>query len=240
MHNEQNWRNRVELSLDNRQVFLLFFASAVVIGLVFALGVVVGKRYQPEELMAGASSDPLAMLDQLGQDPQEDELTFHETLSSGKAKPAAQARRPAEEPDPLEPVDQPDAESPAAAPKAPAPPKPAPAAAPPARPAAPAVIKDSGKKTMAKAAKVAAPEAKQGASSYTLQLSSFQERAEADRFMEKLKAAGLSPYLTPANIPGRGVWYRVRLGDYASWEKALEAKQEFERAQQIIAYVMKR
>ena len=46
-------------------------------------------------------------------------------------------------------------------------------------------------------------------------------------------------YLVPTTIPGRGVWFRVRLGHYSSWDTALTAKQEFERKQKIIAYVAK-
>ena len=74
---------------------------------------------------------------------------------------------------------------------------------------------------------------------FTLQLSSFQDRAEADQFTEKLRKEGLKPYLLPTRIPGRGVWYRVRLGHYKNWEQAVAAKQGFERKQRLIAYVAK-
>ena len=42
----ERWKDRVELSLDNRQVFFLFFGSAVAACLIFALGVMVGKRLE--------------------------------------------------------------------------------------------------------------------------------------------------------------------------------------------------
>jgi cell division protein FtsN len=42
-----------------------------------------------------------------------------------------------------------------------------------------------------------------------------------------------------ADIPGRGVWYRVRVGDFASQKAALDAKSELERKLHIIAYVTK-
>jgi cell division septation protein DedD len=55
--------------------------------------------------------------------------------------------------------------------------------------------------------------------------------------MDKLRQAGLKPYMTSTTIPGRGVWYRVRLGHFRSWDEALAAKQSFEKQQKLIAYV---
>ena len=40
------WRDKLELRLDNRQVFFLFFGSAVVACMLFILGVLVGKRIE--------------------------------------------------------------------------------------------------------------------------------------------------------------------------------------------------
>ncbi len=45
--------------------------------------------------------------------------------------------------------------------------------------------------------------------------------------------------MTPTSIPGRGVWFRVRLGHFKSWDAALNAKQDFEKQQKLIAYVSK-
>jgi cell division septation protein DedD len=75
------------------------------------------------------------------------------------------------------------------------------------------------------------------AGNFVLQLSSFQSRAEADAFQAELRAAGWSSYVVQASVPGKGVWYRVRLGNYASWREAVEAKEKFERKQGKIAYV---
>jgi len=38
-HNAERWRDKIELRLDNRQVFFLFFGSAVVACMLFVLGV---------------------------------------------------------------------------------------------------------------------------------------------------------------------------------------------------------
>jgi DedD protein len=252
MKEAQRWQSRIELSLDNRQIFLLFFASAVVVSLVFALGVVVGRRLDRQPARS-TTTDPLALLDQMGQESGEDSLTFHETLGNDKPVPAAQPRSDAGAAPGV---------TPKAEPARPAPEPPRPAAKPEPKPAtgvkalaekllpkAPAVVAaapaDAGKKELGKPKKQprepAAPAEAKGDedATYTLQLSSFQEKREAELFMKKLREGGLSPYMTPTTIPGRGVWYRVRLGKYKSWDDALTAKQTFEKTQKIIAYVSK-
>jgi DedD protein len=258
MKDEKPWSSQVELSLDNRQIFLLFFASAVLLSLVFALGVVVGKRMDGVPSRPSAT-DPLALLDQMGGD-EADDLSYQQALSpTAAAKPAvapaaaaapapaapaapAAAPAPAARPAPVPAVV---AAKPAAPPQppqakpAPAKPAPGPDKAKPAKPKAVAAADDgaAGKDKAGKPKKEASSEAGDG--SYTLQLSSFQEKREAETFMEKLRQTGLKPYMTPTNIPGRGVWYRVRLGHFKSWDDALSAKQNFEKQQKIIAYVSK-
>ena len=39
-------------------------------------------------------------------------------------------------------------------------------------------------------------------------------------------------------IPGRGLWYRVRVGDYVSAKDAIAAKAGFEKQHNVIAYVV--
>src|SRR6187455_2273274 len=59
-----HWRDKIELRLDNRQVFFLFFGSAVVACMLFVLGVMVGKRIESRgQAQAPELSDPLAALD---------------------------------------------------------------------------------------------------------------------------------------------------------------------------------
>ena len=40
-----------------------------------------------------------------------------------------------------------------------------------------------------------------------------------------------------SEIPGKGTWYRVRVGDYASAKDAIAAKDSFEKKHNVIAYV---
>lgn len=49
---------------------------------------------------------------------------------------------------------------------------------------------------------------------YYLQAGSFQSPADADNQKAKLAVIGLDSSVEPANVPDKGVWYRVRLGPY--------------------------
>jgi cell division protein FtsN len=108
-------------------------------------------------------------------------------------------------------------ESPAAAPK------PAPA------PAAPATKKV--------ASPTAGPaETPKGKGRFTLQLGSFPDRAEAEAFSQRFGAQGA--YVIASDIPGKGTWFRVRVGDYGSAKEAIDAKAAFEKQHNVIAYVV--
>ena len=248
MKDEHRLRDRVELSLDNRQVFLLFLASAIVIALVFALGVVVGKRLTPE-VASKAPSDPLALLDQVGgAAASDDELTFSDALTRAK-KTSADAAAAGQSSPAADESTEPDPGNPAA-PAAVDKPEPKHAQAKleralaKVRKARGAGARGGNKDGVSAATpgkrskhKGAAQAKADDGGSYTLQLSSFQDRREAEQFMSKLRAAGHSPRMVPTELPGRGIWYRVRVGSYRSWDEALAAKTDFEKRQQIIAYV---
>ena len=63
------YKDKVEVSLDGRQIFYLFFGGAVIVGLVFVLGVLVGRRVEArghvDRARTHAAADPLAALDRL-------------------------------------------------------------------------------------------------------------------------------------------------------------------------------
>src|SRR6516165_5597114 len=89
MRDLERWKDKVELSLDGRQIFFLFFGSAVAACLVFVLGVLVGKRLEARALALTPApvEDPLAALDQLGEADDADEgLTFHKALTQDGAQ----------------------------------------------------------------------------------------------------------------------------------------------------------
>jgi len=50
--------------------------------------------------------------------------------------------------------------------------------------------------------------------SYFLQAGSFPNPADADSLKAKLALMGMEANVEPANVAGKGTWYRVRLGPY--------------------------
>lgn len=262
MKESRKWKDGVELFLDNRQIFLLFFSSAVVLSLVFALGVVVGKR-TTDRPAAKPATDPLALLDQMGgEDKLDENLTFNEALSpKKKSGERADAQLKPKEDEAAGKLSEPRPVQ-----KVPRSPKDEPKKRTASRKTAPKerLARSDGKRSMkqgkseqvkAKVAKIKIQKAsaktqkasensekteETGQGEYSLQLSSFQDKREAELFMAKLREGGMKPFMILAKIPGRGAWYRVRLGSYRSWDEALQAKQTFEREQKIIAYVARK
>ena len=274
MRDLDRWKDKVEISLDGRQIFFLFFGTAVAASLIFVVGVLIGKRIEARALALQPApiEDPLAALDQLGDADEADEgLTFHKALAPAKAERPAVESKKIEKPAPVE-AKKVEPKSPPMAPR-PMAPKPVVAVAddkaddddgsdvkPGVEPKPEAKIdaKLDAKKAEAprplpapprpQALPAARPQVVQQpaakkpdatAAHFTLQLSAFPDKADAEEFMRKIQSAGYKPFLVASEIPGKGVFYRVRVGDYGSRQSAVDAKSEFERKQRIIAYVAK-
>ena len=74
MREMHKWKDKVELSLDNRQIFFLFFGLSVIGCFVFALGIMTGRRLQWEpgqQAAAIGNEDSLARLDEIEDDTDE-------------------------------------------------------------------------------------------------------------------------------------------------------------------------
>lgn len=230
------YKDKIEVSLDGRQIFYLFFGGAVVACLVFVLGVMVGRRLEARghvDKVAGTSAarDPLAALDRMGSDGT---MTFPSALSGSggptaavdreiaamrarKKELAAEAAKPtAVKPEAVKP----DAVKPEAA--------------------KPTAVKPEAVKPEAAKPEAPKPEAPRSVDAakakFTLQLSAFQDQAEAEAFLSTVKSAGYGAYVTAAEVDGKQ-FYRVRLGNYATYDDAVAAKAEFEKKVPKIAYV---
>src|SRR4051794_2654538 len=96
----ERWKDKIEVRLDNRQVFFLFFGSALVACLLFILGVIVGKRLESRgKAVAPEIEDPLALLDKVAASPRtgpEPPPAIPKVLfgASGAAKQSAPAPKP--------------------------------------------------------------------------------------------------------------------------------------------------
>ncbi len=51
---------------------------------------------------------------------------------------------------------------------------------------------------------------------YTVQVASVKDVRDADRLVAKLKKKGFRAYRAIGKVPGKGIWYRVRVGEYKS------------------------
>jgi cell division septation protein DedD len=55
---------------------------------------------------------------------------------------------------------------------------------------------------------------------YTIQAASVRVAGDADKLVAKLKDQGFPAYRAIGKIPGKGIWYRVRIGEYNSRAEA--------------------
>lgn len=62
--------------------------------------------------------------------------------------------------------------------------------------------------------------------SYFVQAGSFQNPADADNLKAKIALLGLEANVEPADIAGKGVWYRVRLGPYTRIDEINRIRQQ--------------
>jgi cell division septation protein DedD len=292
MRDAHRMKEKLDVSLDNRQIVSLLIAGIIVMGAVFVLGVVVGKKLAGNAQTA-AAPDLLSALDANAQALQqaretESPLTFQDELTKRTASepskpgtvtvaipPPAPKPKPVEQPKPTEAASaQADATEPTSAPtdedyapttttaQKPAEPK---VAEP--KPAAPKAEPKPVETKVAESKPAPAPgkvepaptptrTAPQGAGlkeaiaratqrpteavpggAFTLQLSAFQNRPEAERFAGKLRDRGYAPFIISAEVPGKGTWYRVRMGSFASKEAASRYLTDFKRETQLQAFV---
>jgi len=78
-------------------------------------------------------------------------------------------------------------------------------------------MRDSAKQ----AAKPGAPK-----ESYFLQAGSFPNPSDADNLKARLALMGMEANVEPANVAGKGVWYRVRLGPYTRVDEINRVRQQ--------------
>jgi cell division septation protein DedD len=73
---------------------------------------------------------------------------------------------------------------------------------------------------------------------YQLQVSSFKTQPEADAFAAALRRRGHKAYVEPAQVKGRGLWYRVRIGPFKYKHSAVVYRQEFEQKERIVTFIV--
>lgn len=216
MRNMRDANNRYEFQLDNKQIVILFAGMVIILILAFTLGTWYGRNLyamkagsqgepatavalaegdsaEPAPLSARAPKKPLleagATLEAGGTEGQEKQALMEE-LNAQKLPPAktAAAGKPGKNP-----------------PKKGEPAKTAQAETPAPEKAAPAVTK----------AAPPPPPAPVSSGRYTIQIAASQNKADADALVAKLREKRYEAYTVKADIPGKGTFYRVRIGHYA-------------------------
>jgi cell division septation protein DedD len=64
---------------------------------------------------------------------------------------------------------------------------------------------------------------------YTIQAASVRDAKDADRLIQKLKKGGYPAYRAIGKIPGNGIWFRVRIGEYKSKSEAQSVMKKLEK-----------
>jgi cell division septation protein DedD len=82
----------------------------------------------------------------------------------------------------------------------------------------------------------AAPAGREGG--FQLQVSSFRTQNEADTFSGQLRARGHKAYVVEAHVPGRGTWYRVRIGPFTSQHAAASYRSGFEGREHVVPFIV--
>jgi DedD protein len=241
MRDEHRFREKIELSLENRQVRAIAFVAVLFLGAAFTVGVLVGKRLALRAAVP-ASLDDLEALDAqarpapvrasppptgraeitrpgTGDDPARAGPT---TSVTARVRDSVASPVPLPPPDPPAP---PPARS-AAVRTIPAPP-PAISVAPPAR---------TAQVTAPQTGVLPAPPPDVG--KFTVQVGATQDRMEAREMVSRASKGGLHPYVAEARLAGRGLWYRVRLGAFADRAVADQYRRDVERELRMPAVVM--
>jgi DedD protein len=185
------------------KIFIIPVGVALMVGFFF-LGYTVGK-YQSKSSTSGEVAQPLPEVSS-GTGTQKEEFTFYKTLTDNtdktvsidlKAKPAKEEIKP---------------EKQHAAPKEkrieikvekeePSPVKP--------KQAASYQPQTSAKNESAKAFTGVKLR-------YTVQTASYQEKEMAEDEVRRLKKRGYAAFISSSQLPGKGIWYRVRLGSFSN------------------------
>jgi DedD protein len=213
----QRLREKIDGSVDGRRAIALAVCALLLLGTVFSLGVMIGRKAVSVQ---GAPDlvDDLAALDARAlraETRTKAPAPALETAAAPAGVPAADRPQGAQKPESVRTVVA--ASPPRAATVVPAPPR-----ALQIPPAAMAALtpppRDVGE--------------------YTVQFGASRERAEAARLEGKARGAGLKPYVVEANLGPKGTWYRVRVGAFQDKDSANRFRKDVERELRTAAVVM--
>jgi DedD protein len=74
---------------------------------------------------------------------------------------------------------------------------------------------------------------------FTIQVSSLKDSAIADKLVSRLKKGGYPAYRSIGKVPGKGIWYRVRVGNFNNRFEAVPLLQRLKK-EKIDAIIVQR
>jgi DedD protein len=72
---------------------------------------------------------------------------------------------------------------------------------------------------------------------YTLQLASYQEKEPAEEDIKKMKQRGYAAFIVASELPGKGTWYRVRLGSFLNKTAAEKLQKDIQAKEGISSFI---
>jgi cell division septation protein DedD len=189
-------------------------AGVVLMAGFFFLGYYVGK-YQNKSVVSGDIAPPLPEIaSNTGQ--KQEEFTFYKTLTDKSDKTVSIDLKPRPVNEELKPVkQQTTVEAPKAVPVSPAP-----------------------KPSQTSARREPAAAATSAKLRYTVQTGSYPERVMAEEEVKQLKKRGYAAFVVSSELPGKGVWHRVRLGSFSSRAAAEKLQKAIHGKEKILAIVV--
>lgn len=236
-------REKFELSLDGRQIASIVVGALVILAVVFVLGLNVGRQIsvRQAELTRGGDLDALDRPNAATAAVDGASLTFHDRLTKGRPAPSPEVSASVLATGTATLASTAPSSS-TAAPIPTATPTSTPTATSTATPTASAsptpIAKPTATASSASATKTSAADSVRsgaGSGGYTIQVGAAQGRPEAERLAGRFRT--WRPRVEPAEVDGKGRWYRVRVGSFASRDEAERIRKDVARATGVTGFV---
>ena len=223
-------RERFELALDGLQIASIVVGALLTVSAVFVLGLKMGQHLAARQASAARPAD-LGALDR----------PVVTTATAPAAPPLQYADKlPKQKPAPPPPLEQPARPAALGTGPAPTPTTLARSAAPSSAPA-PTAAPLAAERSVPTAAEVAAPApaaapAAGSARTFTVQLASATSREDATKVATRVP--GHAPRIVEADVPGKGHYFRVRVGRFETREAAERFRDDLARETSLKGVVM--
>ena len=222
MRDMRKVKNRHVFELDNKQMVLVL-AGLIVIGLlVFSAGVMVGSKTAKDKILAMSEKDDLRVKIKapslLEEKKIKDEASSLEKIEDVIEKTLSEGQKVTNKTK-IAPSPTPGKTSMPAGLKKSSPPS--------------VSLKKEGK---ANKADTHSPQEKEA---WFIQVASFQSVDDANRRAKELKDRGYKVLVVKADIPGKGAWFRVRIGPFDSVDAAKSVALKVEKKEKTSTFVTK-